>query len=218
MSILNYFGKTKTTYSSYKSYHFDTSSVYGFDFSKKSSKNTSLLCYRNSVEVSFRDSSNNVISEKMVVDTEGQQTVTSGYCEILSSILKQFEWVNGFFEYNHEHLSGVFITTINASFQEKIDKLLKYLSCDVWKANIRPFLKLEHLIMLKLHDVDSYTQKLTLKIQDIDNHCAHLESIIKTLIDDNRLLENKIKALETKPVIAHVVEQIDESIKWCDCN
>jgi hypothetical protein len=59
-----------------------------------------------------------------------------------------------------------------------------------------------------------------LKHSDTDNHIEHLEKIVNTLIDDNKLLQTKINSLESQmslfkskiPVAVAVSESCEKTI------
>jgi len=61
---------------------------------------------------------------------------------------------------------------------------------------------------------------LILKQSDTDKHIEHLEEIVKALIDDNNLLQTKIKSLESQmnlfkskiPVAVAVSECVEKTV------
>ena len=76
-------------------------------------------------------------------------------------------------------------TTIVETFSKCLEKVREKLSSELWKT-------IEYCPLITIIDL------LLLKHSDTDKHIEHLEEIIKSLIDDSKLLQTKINSLESQ--------------------
>jgi len=87
-------------------------------------------------------------------------------------------------QYNKPNTKGHYkLTNIRTMFNEVIEECLKWIDYPIWKLlNIPPVISIYQIILLRLHDVSKQVE--------------HHESTIEFLVNDNTLLNNRIKALE----------------------
>lgn len=76
-------------------------------------------------------------------------------------------------------------TTLVETFSKCLEKVREKLSSELWKT-------MEYCPLITIIDL------LLLKHSDTDKHIEHLEEIIKSLIDDSKLLQTKINSLESQ--------------------
>lgn len=97
-------------------------------------------------------------------------------------------------------------TTLVETFSKCFEKVREKMYSDLWKTiECCPFINIMDLLILKQSDTDK--------------HIEHVENMIRSLLDDNKLLQNRINALEaqmkrnTIPV-AVVVKTIGEELVY----
>jgi hypothetical protein len=76
-------------------------------------------------------------------------------------------------------------TTVVETFSKCLEKVREKISSEFWKT-------IEYCPLINIMDL------LILKHSDTDKHIEHLEEIIKSLIDDSKLLQTKINTLESQ--------------------
>ena len=79
-------------------------------------------------------------------------------------------------------------TTLAETFSKCFEKVREKMYSDLWKTiECCPFINIMDLLLLKQSDTDK--------------HIEHLEQMMCSLMEDNKLLQNRINALETKRAI-----------------
>ena len=171
MSILNHFGKVKTTFVPYKSNHiyqpntpqFNLTYSYAvhgqLEFQLKKNHETIIICGLHGAGQQLHDR------------LYGQKAHNG----VLASVLT-------FFQNQGEELRNARYTTIQ-DFTEVVENIVKNMSSSVWKT-------------LEIIPVLTLTQLLCLKVDDVDSRVDHLEKMLAQVIDDNKLLQRKVDALE----------------------
>ena len=86
-------------------------------------------------------------------------------------------------------------TTLAETFSKCFEKVREKMYSDLWKTiGCCPFINIMDLLLLKQSDTDK--------------HIEHLEQMMCSLIEDNKLLQNRINALETKRAIPVTVGEL----------
>ena len=191
MSITNYFGKPRAKYVPYKS-------PYTFD----NLPNSNILAFRIKGHVKkYCNPANNMNPAGMTcieITSEELKIVESEYRKIgwLDTYLPQNLVKSGNMDINYDIISNVScmagqrkefsiykLTNIRTMFNEVIEECLKWIEYPIWMLlNIPPPISIYQIILLRLHDVTKQVE--------------HHESTIDFLVNDNTLLNNRIKALE----------------------
>jgi hypothetical protein len=113
--------------------------------------------------------------------------------------------------YTYQHVRSpekiVFsFTTLVETFSKCFEKVREKMYSDLWKTiECCPFINIMDLLILKQSDTDK--------------HIEHVENMIRSLLDDNKLLQNRINALETQMKrnnipVAVVVKTIGEELVY----
>lgn len=157
MSILNHFGKVKTTFTPYKNkYHLNGIKI--FNASK-----TSALVFSYSTTES-------VLSHDQVRIELDEPTILECHKFLIGDTLDAVG--------NRTRRKYII-----QDFADIIKKITDNFTSTIWATlNISPLLTI--------------TELLWLKVDDVDSRVDHLEKILKQVIDDNKLLQRKIDALE----------------------
>ena len=165
MSILNHFGKVK---SSYKKYNSDLPEYKGYVFKQdKSHYNMGAEIERKRIkciqrDITLFDFTDDIWKYPSIIGNIGIVTEPTNY------INAQFSFTN-----------------LVETFSKCYDKVREKMYSELWKTiECCPFINIIDLLILKQNDTDK--------------HIEHLEEIIKTLIDDNKLLQTKINSLESQ--------------------
>lgn len=101
--------------------------------------------------------------------------------------------------FNHEQYK---LGNVQDMFNDVLSKCMEWVAIPFWSLN-------------KIVPAISMVQILIFKIADTDKHVEHLEKMVASLVEDNTLLANRIKALEQShskqshiPVAEALVEHI----------
>ena len=171
MSILNHFGKVNTTFDPYTSKH-----SYGVN-TLQSEFIHSYVADGTSIRKNFK-------------------IFTKGSCKLNWSLghgmgihdalgpgtQSAITYIENFIDDQHRRCHNAIYTDIQ-DFAKVIEHLVVGITSSIWKTvNINPVLTL--------------TQLLCLKVDDVDSRVDHLEKMLKQVIDDNKLLQRKVAALE----------------------
>jgi hypothetical protein len=166
MSILNHFGKVKTTFIPYKSKH-----NYG--------DNTLKFCGTHSHTHPFSLTLIRPHGNQQIPLQSGQQLYDSYFGP---NKFGEWQFVKNFFENQGRQMYEAKYTGIQ-DFTKVIEDMVTDITSSIWKTvNINPVLTL--------------TQLLCLKVDDVDSRVDHLEKMLAQVIDDNKLLQRKVDALE----------------------
>lgn len=199
MSILNYFGKVNSQYKKYNCEEFRHSNninrykrVFCFRNEKTNTKRIIVWALGSDggiKELAFNITdypiSNplNIIESQTTNSIEDSIEIQDTYCSYLSPELYIFSFTNLF-----------------DTFSKCIEQVREKLYSKIWNT-------IECCPLINIIDL------LILKQSDTDKHIEHIEQMFQSLIDDNKLLQNKINVLEKhllKPIkeikIAHAVE------------
>ena len=190
MSILHYFGKVTA---SYKKYEGDLPQYTGYVYNTRYLYNQGYL--RN--KESDKEKSTHMLDEIM----KREEKVTCNP-QIPDRFLYQHDSRFGSFHlsYTYYHLISpekcVFsFTTLAETFSKCFEKVREKMYSDLWKTiECCPFINIMDLLLLKQSDTDK--------------HIEHLEQMMCSLMEDNKLLQNRINALETKRVIPVTVGEL----------
>lgn len=151
MSILNHFGKVKTTFIPYKSKHI----------------------YHNHLD--------------RVVLNANHGTCVQGAGHWYSSVTEddkaKYNDIREYFEKYYSTFYHAKYYNVQSDFTEFVNGLVTDLSASFWSA-------------LKLTPAFTITQLICLKVDDVDSRVDHLEKMLAQVIDDNKLLQRKVDALE----------------------
>jgi len=93
--------------------------------------------------------------------------------------------------YQHDHSPETILfsfTTLAETFSKCFEKVREKMYSDLWKT-------IECCPIINIMDL------LLLKQSDTDKHIEHVEQMMCSLMEDNKLLQNRINALETKRAI-----------------
>lgn len=168
MSILNHFGKVKTTFVPYKNKH---SYEYG---DKCQAQKLRRVFYNGEYSVDlqgqFRWAVDYNGTEKGVsipggIDSEQKQFIRNFYTKqvgICEHIVKDFAMV--------------------------VSEIVKDITSPIWET-------------VKMRPILNDTQLVCLKVDDIDGRVDHLEKMLAQVIEDNKLLQRKVDALEQQKKI-----------------
>jgi hypothetical protein len=171
MSILNHFGKVKTTFTPYKNKH-----SYADNTSQSEIKHT-FGATNVAIQTQFALSAN---GSPTLLWLKGKQQ--SPHDALGPGTQSAIQYMAKFIEDQNAQIHNAKYTGIQ-DFSNVIEKLVTDITSSVWKTvNINPVLTLSQL--------------LCLKVDDVDNRVDHLEKMLKQVIDDNKLLQRKIDALE----------------------
>ena len=170
MSIINHFGKVKTTFVPYTSKHSYGVNTLQYEF------------IHSYVSDGLRIHKNFTISSKGISilrlgsgSSMGHDALGPGTQSAINSMAK-------FIEEQNEHLHNAKYTGIQ-DFSKVIEKLVSDITSSFWET-------------VKINPLLTLTQLLCLKVDDVDSRVDHLEKMMKQVIDDNKLLQRKIDALE----------------------
>lgn len=228
MSILNYFGKVNSQYKKYNCqipeytsyvFNYDEKLAMGHDgefkwrYSNKISTQKNMIIFRDEKKVGPYNS--NEITGKII-----------GWAQSNDGRIKEFSFNNTDYpisnplnlmlngdigEYNSIEIKDTYcsclspelyifsFTNLFDTFSKCIEKVKEKLYSKIWNT-------IECCPLINIIDL------LILKQSDTDKHIEHIEQMFQSLIDDNKLLQNKINVLEKqlKPKkeiqIAHAVE------------
>lgn len=162
MSILNHFGKVKTTFIPYKNKHYE-------DKNPKSNVRHNMTS-RGGHAFSI---SNNAWSWSWCTSQWGNSTPQIPNKE-------HQEFVRNFYEKQFptsDLLHGV------EDFANIVRGIVTDITSPIWnEVSMSPKIKLEQLICIK--------------VDDVDNRVDHLEKMLAQVIEDNKLLQRKVSALE----------------------
>jgi hypothetical protein len=154
MSILNHFGKVKTTFTPYKNKH-----IYHNDLDRAVLNANHGTCVQGAGH-SYSSLTNKTEDDKA-----------------------KYIHIRGYFEKYYSTFYHAKYYNVQQDFAEFVNGLVADLSASFWSAlNLTPAITL--------------TQLLCLKVDDVDSRVDHLEKMLKQVIDDNKLLQRKIDALE----------------------
>ena len=169
MSILNHFGKVKTTFTPYKNKH-------SYDYGDKNRKLTwTYNSANNTYEYNLSSVSNKQQALLWYNQSGTVNTAHSGACFNPHPQAIQF-------------IQNFYMKTIESSICAKdfamvLQEIVTEITSPVWETvQMRPIL--------------TPTQLVCLKVDDVDSRVDHLERMLKQVIDDNKLLQRKIDALE----------------------
>lgn len=160
MSILNHFGKVKTTFVPYKNKH-----IY-----------------------------HNHLDKAVLNDNHG--TCVHGAGHWYSSVNQgndedakaKYKDIQGYFRKYYTSFSHAKYYNVQEDFAEFVKGLVTDLSASFWT-------------VLKLTPAITLTQLVCLKVDDIDGRVDHLEKMLAQVIEDNKLLQRKVDALEQQKKI-----------------
>jgi hypothetical protein len=101
------------------------------------------------------------------------------------------------------HTDNVFgLEDINVMFNRFLQEIMKWIEQPIWN-------------FVEINPTTNLIQVLILKLSDVDKHVEHLEKMVASLVEDNTLMNNRIKALETRlrgqaeiPVAEPIAEHI----------
>jgi hypothetical protein len=159
MSILNHFGKVKTTFTPYTSKH-------SYDYGDKKGK---LACSYNPVNNTYQYN----LSGMSWYNQNG--SVHTEHGRDLNHLDQKF--IQNFY------MKQIDRSICVKDFAMVVQDIVTDITSPVWEtAQMRPIL--------------TPTQLVCLKVDDVDNRVDHLEKMLKQVIDDNKLLQRKIDALE----------------------
>jgi len=186
MSITNYFGKPRTKYVPYKSpytfEHLPNSQLIYFSISPLY-EHSPTKCKHYSViptpmnPSGMYDKIQLTDEELKIVQYESKKLDCPP--QYLPLSFKIFE-----FQYNAANTTGHYkLKNIRNLFNDVIEECLKWIDYPIWK-------------LLNIPPVISIYQIILLKISDVSKQAEHHESTIEFLVNDNTLLNNRIKALE----------------------
>ena len=206
MSILNHFGKVKASYKKYES-ELPHYKGFVFDIISKNNGMPNNCCYLHKLSFSKPDGSGGkMYCNGGLFEHDGK------YIKDISFIDTYYSWGNTEHSFNlkpqpigNGHLTedkSVLIsdtyyssmspelyvfsfTNLVETFSKCLEKVREKLSSELWKT-------IEYCPLITIIDL------LLLKHSDTDKHIEHLEEIIKSLIDDNKLLQTKINSLESQ--------------------
>lgn len=223
MSILNHFGKVKSSYNKYESdlpdyklfvfdivykgfpymgnlsYYYDNTSGYSCGNIEANiegaSKNIKVFESKEFGKIHTEHSSNIFNMERRPrLDINYNQNksifLSDTYCSSMSPELYVFSF-----------------TSLIETFSKCYEKVREKMYSELWKTiECCPFINIIDLLILKHSDTDK--------------HIEHLEEIVKSLIDDNKLLQTKINSLESQmslfkskiPVAVAVSESCEKTI------
>ena len=162
MSILNHFGKVKTTFMPYKSKH-----NYG--------DNTLKFCGTHSHTHPF---------SLTLIRPHGHGNVR---IHLESNTYEFYEFHASHFamEFFHNQTRQLCEAKYNGiqDFAKVVEDMVTDITSSIWKT-------------LHINPVLTLTQLLCLKVDDVDSRVDHLEKMLAQVIDDNKLLQRKVDALE----------------------
>lgn len=172
MSILNHFGKIKA---SYKKYESDVPEYKGYMFINR--------YYFLAGEITSQGIIGGGIENIKKLNLSKEEiSLYHGYNDIL--LLSTSQQIST--TYVHGNLNTLFsFTNLVETFSKCLEKVKEKISSELWKTiECCPFINIIDLLILKHSDTDK--------------HIEHLEEIVKSLIDDNKLLQTKINSLESQ--------------------
>ena len=194
MSITNYFGKPRSKYVPYKSpYTFDNfpnTDIAGFGIHPIREHGPRVKMYST---ISKSMNLNGSYGNTDVVELTAEELIMLEVeAKKLDSRAKYLPSAGGFNPFNIQYSNihsldpahQVYkLTNIGTMFNEVIEECSKWIEYPIWKLlNIPPPISIYQIILLRLHDVS----------KQVDHH----EKTIEFLVNDNTLLNNRIKALE----------------------
>ena len=199
MSILNHFGKVKA---SYKKYEGDLPEYTGYVYkSGPWGAVFPMIDPHNYTHPYYLEK-----DKKHTDHMDGEHTISPSH-------LYKYPMDSHFVYYtypNHSSLSPEKIvfsfTTLVETFSKCFEKVREKMYSDLWKTiECCPFINIMDLLILKQSDTDK--------------HIEHVENMIRSLLDDNKLLQNRINALETQMKrnnipVAVVVKTIGEELVY----
>lgn len=161
MSILNHFGKVKTTFVPYKSKYTAEKKIY---YPQQANGPSGRLDYTFAYHAE-----NNTETTPIHVQFKHE----SWYKKLYPLILGVHDGLQ------HDNIRKFVLQ----DFADIIKKITDNFTSTVWATlNTSPLLTISELLWLKVHDVDSRVD--------------HLEKMLAQVIDDNKLLQRKVDALE----------------------
>ncbi len=209
MSILHYFGKVTA---SYKKYEGDLPQYTGYVFNSKikgyltacHGMNTNMATI--SREGIFLDNKKMNIPEiNIPVELfESSEKGIMNHLNIITNVGNRFYmnprsqriYVTDSYISSMSPETYVFsFTTLAETFSKCFEKVREKMYSDLWKTiECCPFINIMDLLLLKQSDTDK--------------HIEHLEQMMCSLMEDNKLLQNRINALETKRAIPVTVGEL----------
>ncbi len=154
MSILNHFGKVKTTFVPYKNKH-----IYHNDLDRA------------------------VLNANHGTCVQGAGHWYSSLGNKTEDETAKYKDIRGYFEKYYSTFHHAKYYNVKEDFTDFVNALVADLSASFWSA-------------LNLTPAITITQLLCLKLDDVDSRVDHLEKILAQVIDDNKLLQRKVDALE----------------------
>lgn len=154
MSILNHFGKVKTTFVPYKNKHI----------------------YNNHLDRA-------VLNANHGTCVQGAGHSYSSVRHQPEEVQDKYKDIRAYFEKYYSTFYNAKYYNVQEDFSDLVNGLVADLSASFWS-------------VLKLTPAFTLTQLLCLKLDDVDSRVDHLEKMLAQVIDDNKLLQRKIDALE----------------------
>ena len=192
MSILNHFGKVKA---SYKKYEGDLPEYTGY------------VCNKNNYFLENPTGNKIHHLDKVIFQANGGGLPKiETYMEQYHGNVKTISISDTYYHSLSPETYVFSFTTLVETFSKCFEKVREKMYSDLWKTiECCPFINIMDLLILKQSDTDK--------------HIEHVENMIRSLLDDNKLLQNRINALEaqmkrnTIPV-AVVVKTIGEELVY----
>jgi len=199
MSILNHFGKVKASYKKYESYlpeytgyicNQNTRNWQNDCVSFECTNKTMTMNIKNYNQILSKDKSFSE-NEKILIDENICNSVDILNVDHTHKTLHdrssmRIMTTKIYSTYYHRNLNTLFsFTNLLETFSKCLEKVREKISSELWKTiECCPFVNIIDLLILKHSDTDK--------------HIEHLEDIIKSLIDDSKLLQTKINSLEAQ--------------------
>lgn len=201
MSILHYFGKVTA---SYKKYEGDLPQYTGYVFNSKI-EGYLIACHGMNTNMAFisrqgiilNDTKMNIPVDIPVELFESSEKGIMNHLNIITNVGNRFYmnpqsqriYVTDSYISSLSPETYVFsFTTLAETFSKCFEKVREKMYSDLWKTiECCPFINIMDLLLLKQSDTDK--------------HIEHLEQMMCSLMEDNKLLQNRINALETKRAI-----------------
>lgn len=192
MSILNHFGRVKTTYIPYtKKYKHDGIKIYH--------PGQAISPDGQCIPLTFAYYADNNALTKQIIITLDQQTFKEAH-----------ETIN----YASDGLTGIRRQFILQDFADIIKKITDTFAASIWKTlNISPLLTIQELLWLKVDDMDSHVHHLEKMLMQVMEENKLLQRKIDVLekslakgrldmiMEENKLLQHRVEALEQKGIL-----------------
>ena len=209
MSILNHFGKVKA---SYKKYEGDLPEYTGYVFQESIEDNN---YYKLNYKGVFIDPTNcnpqyfktlNIPSKLHIMGSQNKPNHLNLHNYINNALSTSVILTDSYISSFSPETYVFSFTTLVETFSKCFEKVREKMYSDLWKTiECCPFINIMDLLILKQSDTDK--------------HIEHVENMIRSLLDDNKLLQNRINALETQMKrnnipVAVVVKTIGEELVY----